>query len=218
MADAPNPLLQPWATPYELPPFATLRPEHFAPALHEAMRQHRSELDAIAAQSAPATFENTLARLDASGRLLARLESAFHNLCASETSAALQQVQREMAVPLAAHSSAVYMHAGLFARVDALHERRATLGLTPEPLRLLEQTHRDFVRAGARLTPAAQRRYAELMERLATLTTQFGQNVLADENAFRLSLASEADLAGLPDFVRASAQQAAADRGLSGCM
>jgi peptidyl-dipeptidase Dcp len=216
MADAPNPLLQPWATPYELPPFATLRPEHFAPALHEAMRQHRSELDAIAAQSAPATFENTLARLDASGRLLARLESAFHNLCASETSAALQQVQREMAVPLAAHSNAVYMHAGLFARVDTLHERRATLGLAPEQLRLLEQTHRDFVRAGARLTPAAQRRYAELMERLATLTTQFGQNVLADENAFRLSLASEADLAGLPDFVRASAQQAAADRSLPG--
>ena len=218
MADAPNPLLQPWATPYELPPFATLQPEHFAPALHEAMRQHRSELDAIAAQSAPATFENTLARLDASGRLLARLESAFHNLCASETSAALQQVQREMAVPLAAHSSAVYMHAGLFARVDALHERRARLDLTPEQLRLLEQTHRDFVRAGARLTPAAQLRYAELMERLATLTTQFGQNVLADENAFRLSLASEADLVGLPDFVRASAQQAATDRGLSGCV
>jgi peptidyl-dipeptidase Dcp len=216
MLAAANPLLQPWVTPYALPPFASLRAEHFKPALHEAMRQHRSELDAIAAQSAPATFENTLARLDASGRLLARLESAFHNLCASETSAALQQVQREMAVPLAAHSNAVYMHGGLFARIDALHERRAALGLTPEQLRLLEQTHRDFVRAGARLAPAAQRRYAELMERLATLTTQFGQNVLADENAFRLSLAGEGDLAGLPDFVRASAQQAAADRGLPG--
>jgi peptidyl-dipeptidase Dcp len=216
MLAAANPLLQPWVTPYALPPFASLRAEHFKPALHEAMRQHRSELDAIAAQSAPATFENTLARLDASGRLLARLESAFHNLCASETSAALQQLQREMAVPLAAHSNAVYMHGGLFARIDALHERRAALGLTPEQLRLLEQTHRDFVRAGARLAPAAQRRYAELMERLATLTTQFGQNVLADENAFRLSLAGEGDLAGLPDFVRASAQQAAADRGLPG--
>ncbi len=216
MTEASNPLLQDWTTPHELPPFAALRPKHFAPALREAMRQHRTELDAIAVRAEPATFENTLARLDASGRLLARLEAAFHNLCASETSAALQEVQREMAVPLAAHSSAVYMHAGLFARVDALHERRAALGLRPEQSRLLEQTHCDFVRAGARLAPAAQQRYAELMERLAALTTQFGQNVLADENAFRLSLAGEADLAGLPDFVRASAQQAAADRGLPG--
>jgi peptidyl-dipeptidase Dcp len=218
MDAAANPLLQPWSTTYALPPFGLLRPEHFAPALHEAIRQHRSELDAIAAQFAPPTFDNTVARLDASGRLLARLESVFHNLCASETSAALQHVQREMAVPLAAHSSAIYMHAGLFARIDALHDRRATQDLTPEQLRMLEQTHRDFVRAGARLAPEAQRRYAEVMERLAALTTQFGQNVLADESTFHLTLASESDLRGLPDFVRAAAQQAAADRGLSGCV
>jgi peptidyl-dipeptidase Dcp len=214
--DTANPLLQPWTTPYALPPFAALRPEHFAPALHEAMQQHRSELDTIANQAEPATFDNTLARLDASGRLLARLEAAFHNLCASETSLALQGVQREMAEPMAAHSNAVYMHGGLFARVDALHAERAVLGLTAEQLRLLEQTHRDFVRAGARLAPAAQQRYAALMERLAALTTQFGQNVLADENAYRLSLASEADLAGLPASVRVAAHQAATDRGLEG--
>ena len=214
--DTTNPLLQPWATPYALPPFADLRPEHFAPALREAMQQHRSELDAIAAQAEPASFDNTVARLDAAGRLLSRLEGVFHNLCASETSPALQQVQREMAEPMAAHSNAIYMHAGLFARIDALHEQRNTLGLTAEQVRLLEQTHFDFVRAGARLAPAAQQRYAALMERLAALTTQFGQNVLADENAYRLSLNGEADLAGLPDFVRNAAQQAAADRGLSG--
>ena len=214
--DTTNPLLQPWATPYALPPFAALRPEHFAPALREAMHQHRSELDTIAAQAEPATFDNSVARLDAAGRLLVRLEGAFHNLCASETSPALQKVQREMAEPMAAHSNAVYMHAGLFARIDALHEQRAGLGLTAEQLRLLEQTHLDFVRAGARLAPTAQQRYAALMERLAALTTQFGQNVLADENAYRLSLNSEADLAGLPDFVRTAAQQAAADRGLPG--
>jgi len=214
--DSRNPLLQPWATPYALPPFAALRPEHFAPALREAMQQHRSELDAIASQAEPATFDNTLARLDSSGRLLARLEGAFHNLCASETSPALQQVQREMAGPMAAHANAVYMHAGLFARIDALHSEASRLGLTAEQLRMLEQTHRDFVRAGARLAPAAQHRYAALMERLAALTTQFGQNVLADENAYRLSLTSEADLAGLPDSVRVAAHQAATDRGLEG--
>jgi peptidyl-dipeptidase Dcp len=211
-----NPLLQCWATPYELPPFAALRPEHFAPALHEAMRQHRAEMDAIAQQAEAPSFDNTLARLDGSGRLLARVEAAFHNLCASETSPALQQVQREMAGPVAAHSNALYMHAGLFARIDGLHAGRAGLGLTPEQLRLLEQAHQDFVRAGARLAPRDQPRYGALMERLAALTTQFGQNVLADEAAFVLMLDGEADLAGLPDFVRDAARQAAVERGLDG--
>jgi len=212
----PNPLLQPWDTPHGLPPFASLRPEHFAPALRAAMREHREELDAIGAQIAVPSFDNTLARFDASGRLLAKLEGVFHNLCASETSPALQEVQREMAEPMAAHANAVYMHAALFARIDALHTDRATLGLTSEQARLLEQTQLDFVRAGARLAPAVQARYAALMERLAALTTQFGQNVLADENAYRLSLSGEAELAGLPDSVRAAAQSAAAERGLPG--
>ena len=211
-----NPLLQTWATPYDLPPFASLRPEHFAPALHEAMRAHCEELDAIAQQSEATTFANTLARLDGAGRLLVKLEGVFHNLCASETSPALQQVEREMAEPMAAHANRIYMHASLFSRVDALHRGRAGLGLTPEQLRLLEQTHRDFVRAGACLAPAAQLRYAPLTEHLAALTTQFGQNVLADENAYRLSLSGEGELAGLPDSVRAAAHQAAAERGLPG--
>ena len=145
---AANPLLQDWATPYALPPFAALRPEHFAPAMQEAMRQHLAELDAIAAQAEAPSFANTVARFDASGRLLARLDNVFHNLCASETSAALQRAQRDLAEPMAAHSNAVYMHAGLFKRIDVLHAQRGGLGLTPEQLRLLDQTHLDFVRAG----------------------------------------------------------------------
>ena len=215
MIDA-NPLLQPWASPHALPPFAALRPEQFAPAFEEAMQQHRAELDAIAQQLEAPDFENTLARFDASGRLLGRLESVFYNLCASHTSPALQQVQRDMARPLAAHANVLYMHAGLFARIDDLHARRAQLGLTTEQLRLLEQVHRDFVRAGARLPPAQQVRYAALTERLAALTTQFGQNVLADENAYRLALEGAADCAGLPDSLLAAAHQAAAERGLGG--
>ena len=211
-----NPLLQAWATPYALPPFEALRSEHFAPALIEAMQRHRAELDAIALQPEPPNFDNTVARLDASGRLLVRLEGVFHNLCASETSPALQQVQRELAEPMAAHSNALYMHTGLFARIDALHAQSSALGLTAEQRRLLGQTHLDFVRAGAQLVPAVQRRYAALMERLAALTTQFSQNVLADESAYRLVLQGEADFAGLPDFLRAAARQAAADRGLDG--
>ena len=216
MRDALNPLLQTWTAPHALPPFAALRAQHFAPALMHAMRQHLDELDAIAAQPEVPSFDNTLARFDASGRLLSRLEAVFHNLCASETSPALQQVQRQLARPLAAHSHAVYMHAPLFARIDALHARRTELGLDAEPLRLLEQVHLDFVRAGARLSPPDQQRYGALMEQLAVLTTQFGQNVLADETDFVLKLDGDENLAGLPDFVRDAARQAAVERGLQG--
>jgi peptidyl-dipeptidase Dcp len=215
-AAAPNPLLQPWTAPYGLPPFAQLRPEHFEPALQQAMQDHRAELDALAAQAEPPSFENTVAAFDRSGQQLARLQSLFHNLCASETSPELQAVQRRLAPPLAAHESAVYMHAGLFARVEALHEAREQLPLTPEQRRLLERVHLDFVRAGARLAPAAQRRYAEVMQALAERTTAFGQNVLADEAAYRLELRDERDLTGLPGFVRAAAREAAAQRGVDG--
>jgi peptidyl-dipeptidase Dcp len=211
-----NPLLQDWTGPYGLPPFDRFRAEHFAPALHAAMQMHRDELRAIGTQAAPPDFDNTIAAFDRSGRRLSRIASVFYNLTASETNPALQAVQREMAAPLAAHDNAVYMDAVLFARVDALHERRDSLGLTPEQRRLLERLHLDFVRAGARLAPAAQARYGQVMEELAALTTRFAQNVLHDESSYQLVLQGEADLAGLPDFVRAAARQAAAERGVDG--
>jgi peptidyl-dipeptidase Dcp len=215
-AAAANPLLQPWTAPYGLPPFERVRAEHFEPALAQAMQEHRAELDALAAQSAAPSFDNTLAAFDRSGQRLGRLQALFQNLCASETSPELQAVQRRMAQPLAAHESAVYMHAGLFARIEALHEARDRLGLSGEQRRLLERVHLDFVRAGARLAPAQQRRYAEVMQALAERTTAFAQNVLADESAYRLALRDERDLAGLPGFVRAAAREAAAQRGLDG--
>ncbi|MFO1336942.1 MAG: M3 family metallopeptidase [Burkholderiaceae bacterium] len=209
-----NPLLAAWSAPFGLPPFGQIRPAHFAPALREAMRRHLAELDEIAAQPEPPSFDNTVAAFDRSGALLYRLEAVLGNLTASETSPALQAVQREMAAPLAAHDTAVKMHAGVFRRLDALHGQRDTLGLAPEALRLLERLHLDAVRAGARFTPAEQQRYSDIVQRLATLTTRFAQNVLADESSFQLVLAGEADLAGLPGFVRAAARQAAAERGL----
>jgi peptidyl-dipeptidase Dcp len=216
MNDTTNPLLQDWTAPHGLPPFAEIRAEHFAPAFGVAMQQHRDELRAIAGQAEAPTFDNTLSPFDRSGRLLARVASVFFNLTASETSPALQAVQREMAAPLAAHDSAVYMDAALFGRVAALQARRDNLGLADEQRRLLDRVHLDFVRSGARLAPAAQQRYAQVMEQLAALTTRFAQNVLHDESVFQLVLRGEADLAGLPDFVRASAAQAAAERGVDG--
>ena len=213
-----NPLLTPWTAPFGLPPFAEIEAAHFAPAFEQALAEHRAELDLIAAQAAPPTFDNTVAAFDRSGRLLARIEPTFDTLAASATSPALQAVQRAMAAPLAAHSSAVYMHAGLFARIDALHRERQALGLTPEQLRLLERVHLDFVRAGAQLAPAAQTRYAQLMGRLAELNTQFAQHVLGEESGYQLLLSGEDELAGLPGFVRAAAAEAAQARGLAAGM
>ena len=210
--DVTNPLLQAWTTPYQLPPFDAIRAEHFEPAFAHAFGLHRAELDALAGNPAAADFANTVQAFDASGRLLTRLEHVFFNLTASQTSPDLQAAQRALAQPLAAHNNAVYMHGGVFARVDALYAVHDTLGLDAQQRRLLERVHLDFVRAGARLQGDAQARYAKVMERLAELTTRFAQNVLADESAFRLVLRDEVELAGLPDFVRASSRQAALDR------
>jgi peptidyl-dipeptidase Dcp len=209
-----NPLLEPWRAPYGLPPFEAVRAEHFVPAFELAMHEQRLEIDAIAALDARAGFEDTIAAFDRSGRSMARLEGLFFNLVSSETSSELQAVERELAPRLAAHESAIYLHAGLFARIAAVHAQRETMALTGEQRRLVERVHLDFVRAGALLVPEAKSRYAQVMQRLAELTTRFGQNVLADEAAFRLELHGEADLAGLPGFVRAAAREAARERGL----
>ena len=217
-APALNPLLEPWDGPYGLPPFAAVRPEHYAPAFAAATRAHRAEIDAIASNPATPTFANTIAALDRSGRLLARIEGLFHNLTSSETSPPLQAVEVEMAPRLAAHASWVSMHRALFTRIDALYRRRDRLGLEAEALRVLERFHADFVRAGARLGAAAQLRHSEIMARLAELTTRFGQNVLADESAYRLVLREESELAGLPEFVRAAARHAGAERGIDACV
>jgi len=210
-----NPLLQDWSAPYGLPPFADLLPEHFEPALRQGMALHRAELAALSLQGQAPSFENTIAAFDRCAALLDRVAAVFYNLTSSATSPALQAVQRSMAAPMAAHSSAVYMDAALFARVDTLYRERQSLGLNPEQQRLLERIHLDFVRAGARLAPAQQARYAQVMEQLAALTTQFAQNVLFDEARFVLPLPDEAALLGLPPSLRAACTQAATERGLS---
>jgi peptidyl-dipeptidase Dcp len=210
-----NPLLQAWQGPFGLPPFSDIQPEHFEPAFSAAMQAHRAELQQIVDQRDEPSFDNTVAAFDRSGRLLARIASVFYNLTASETCPALQAVQRQMAAPLADHDSAVYLDVPLFARIDTLHRQADSLGLTAEQRRMLERVHLDFVRAGARLEGAGRARYAAVMGELAQLTTRFAQNVLHDESSWRLELHGEADLAGLPDFVRAAARQAAVERGVA---
>ncbi|MEO8485501.1 MAG: M3 family metallopeptidase [Betaproteobacteria bacterium] len=213
MNDADNPLLQPWTGPLGLPPFGRFGTEHFAPAFDAAMREHRAEVAAIAGNPEPPTFANTVAAIDACGRAYARVGAIFHNLAASETSPALQAVEREMAPKLAAHDQAILLDATLFARLDALHARRDALGLAPEEKRLLERLHLDGSMAGARLAADARRRAAEIASEVAVLTTTFRQNILHDEATHGLLLRSESDLAGLPGWLREAAREAARGRG-----
>jgi len=209
-----NPLLENWATPYALPPFALVRAEHFLSAFAAALAEHRSEIEALAAATDAPTFSNTLVTFDRSGRLFARVRELFFNLAAAETSPALQKVELEIAPKLAVHNSAIYMNAALFARINAIHSQADALGLSLEQRRLLDRVHLDFVRAGANLADAAKSRYAQVVARLAELTTQFSQNVLADEASYQLLLTNEADLAGLPAFLRNAAKEAAEARGI----
>jgi peptidyl-dipeptidase Dcp len=214
--DQDNPLLQRWDTPYELPPFDRLRAEHFVPAMTAAMAAHRAELDAIATRPEPPTFASTIAAFDASGELLARVSGVFWNLTASETSPALQEAERELAPRAAAHQNAMYLDARLFARIEAVHEARAGLGLSAEQLRLVERLHMDFVMAGARLSARDRERAGAINEELASLCTTFAQNVLADESTGGLELEGPEALAGLPAFVVEGARAAAAERGQAG--
>jgi len=218
MADAEhqNPLLQTWATPFAAPPFGEVEVEHFKPAFEQAMALHREEVAAISGDAAEPSFDNTIAALERSGQALDQVASVFFNLAGADTNDAIQGIQRDIAPVLARHANDISLNERLFARVDALWQGREALGLGAEEARVLERYHTRFVRAGAGLDPDDKTRLGEIHERLATLGTAFGHNVLADEKDFVLVLEGEADLAGLPDFVRRAAAQAAADRGLDG--
>ncbi len=210
-----NPLLADWTGAFGLPPFATLTPEHFRPAFDRALAAHRAELDTISANPAAATFDNTIVALEKSGHDLDRVANVFFVMAGADTGEAIEAIERDMSPLLARHSNAMYLDRKLYARIGDLYARRDSLGLSPEQARVLDRYNTRFVRAGGALEQGSQDRLAAINERLATLGTQFGQNVLADEKSYALIL-DEADLAGLPDFARAAAAAAAEERGHKG--
>ena len=212
---AANPLLTEWTGAFGLPPFALLKPEHFRPAFDRALAAHRAELDAIAAAPAPASFENTIVALERSGRDLDKVANVFFVKAGADTGDEIEAIERDISPLLARHSNAMYLDRKLYARIAALYARRAELGLNDEQARLLDRYNTRFVRAGGALDQQRQDRLAAINERLASLGTQFGQNVLADEKSYALIL-DEEDLAGLPDFARAAAAAAAEERGHKG--
>ena len=211
-----NPLLAKWNTADGVPPFDRIRPDDFRTAYARALAQHEAEIAAIAADPAPPSFDNTIAAMEKSGRALSRVGNAFHVLVGAHSNDALLEIEREIAPQIARHFNAIHTNAALFRRIDALARAIDTLGLTAEQKRVLERYHITFRRAGAGLDEAAKKRLAEIIERLAALGTAFSQNVLADEQDYVLALKDEAELAGLPDFMREAMKADAKERELDG--
>ena len=210
-----NPFFEPWTTPFGLPPFDRICPEHFPPAFDRAMAEHTAEIAAITGLAAAPTFANTIEALERSGRLLDQVSRVFFNLDSSNTSDALEAIARDYAPKLAQHQMQIALDEDLFGRISELHARRESLGLAADQLRLLERHHLRLVRSGALLRPEQKAQMAAIVERLAILHTRFGQNVLHDERDWQLVL-DEADLDGLPGFARAAAARAAEERGIEG--
>lgn len=210
-----NPIIEPSTAPFGVPPFDRIRTEHMRGALDQGMQEHLAEVAAIVSNPEPATFANTIEALERSGALLQRATSVFSNLVASLGTDELEQIELEFAPKLAQHGMRVALDPALFARIDTVHTQRHSLGLAADAFRLLERRHLNFIRSGAHLGHAEKARMAEISKRLATLQAQFSQNVVHDEKQWHLTL-DEADLDGLPDFVRDGARQAALDQGLPG--
>ncbi|WP_078970108.1 M3 family metallopeptidase [Streptomyces natalensis] len=211
-----NPFFQPSELPYELPPFARIRQEHFLPAFERGMSEQLAEVAAIGAATEPPTFENTVEALERSGAVLGRVRRVFSNKASSDTDAAFQAIEAEIAPRLAAHDDALLLDPALFARLDALHARREQLGLDEEQSRVLERHHTLRIRAGARLTPQQQGRLRELNAEIASLCTQFQQNLRADTAAAAVAVDSAEELAGLPEDEIAAAAEDARARGREG--
>jgi peptidyl-dipeptidase Dcp len=211
-----NPFFAPYGTPFGAPPLDRIREEHFLPAIKEGIRQQQAEIDAIVHSPQPPTFANTLAALDASGRLLTDVGSVFGALQGANTNPTLQGVAKEAAPIVAAHNDNLRLDEKLFSRVKSVYEQRTTLDLTPEEQYLLENTYRDFVRGGALLDPTQKARLRELNRDLAVLTLRYGENVLAETNDFKLVLDRREDLSGLPASIVALAEETAGQHQLPG--
>ncbi|WP_144379336.1 M3 family metallopeptidase [Mesorhizobium amorphae] len=204
-----------WQGPLGLPDFTRIGDEDFGPVFDAALKAHEAEIDAITADTEPATIENTLQALELAGEALDRVSSIFWCRAGAHTNDTIQAMEREVAPKMSRHFSAISMNEKLFARIDDLYQRRDGLKLDAETLRVLERTWKGFVRSGAKLDTGGKKRLAAINEHLSSLGTTFGQNVLADEREWVLFL-DEADLAGLPDFLRSAMAEAAETRGQKG--
>ncbi len=211
-----GPFAAPSTLPYGLPPFDKISDADFRPGFEAGMREQREEIDAIAHNSEPANFDNTILAMERSGRMLSRVATVFFNLSSSNSNDEIDAIEAEMAPKLSAHQDAIYLDADLFARIKTLYDSRDTLGLDAEGLRLVERYYIDFVHAGAELSDADKETLKDYNSQLSTLTTQFQQNLLKATNAGAVVVDDLAELKGLTDAKIAAAAAAAESRELPG--
>jgi peptidyl-dipeptidase Dcp len=211
-----NPFFSEYDTPFGVPPFDLIRNEHFIPAFEEGIRQQQAEIDAIVHNPDAPTFENTIAAFDLSGEVLRKVEGVFYRLQSAETNEEIDSIAKVLVPITSAHQSNMMLNDTLFQRVKALYEDRENLVLTPEQSKVLEKIYRRFERGGANLDGEGKARIREIDEKLSMLTLQFGNNLLAETNNYKLIIGDEADLAGLPESVRSAAAETAAKAGLQG--
>lgn len=209
-----NPLLTDSTLPYGAPQFDKIKTEHYLPAFEQAITEAKAEIDAIVNNPDAPTFENTVAALDEAGGRLNDAAGIFYNLMEADTNDQMQDIAEKVSPMMTEYSMYVSLNEPLFARVKAVHE--SAEGLEPDQARLLEKTWKSFVRSGANLGAEDKETYSKLSEQLSLLTLQYGKNVLAATNAFTLNLTDEADLEGLPDFVREAAVETAKSKEMEG--
>jgi peptidyl-dipeptidase Dcp len=214
--DIDNPLLKASDLPFQYPLFDQISVEHYLPAFDKGMAEHLNEINAIANQATAPTFDNTMLRFEESGRLLDRVSSIFFSMTAAHTNDELNRIESEIAPRLSIHYDQIYLNEFLFSRIDVLYQQSSNLNLDQEQLRLLEETRKDFILAGAQLSDEGKQRLQVLNTELAELGARFGQNVLNEVNALAVVVDSEEELSGLsPAEIQAAADEAH-QRGLSG--
>lgn len=216
MAKGGNPFFTKYSTPYGIPPFEQIKPEHYKPAFIKGMEEQKKEIDAIVNNKKTANFDNTIAALDKSGELLRKVSKVFFGLASANTNAEMQAINREMSPLLSKHGDDITMNAELFKRVKYVYDNQASMNLDREQKKLLDETYKDFVRSGANLDADKQEQLRKLNAEISMLQITFGQNMLAETNAFKLVIDDKADLAGLPDNLIANAAEVAKEQGMDG--
>ena len=211
-----NPLLTESSAPFGAPEFDKIRNEHYLPAFEAGIAEAKAEIDAIVANPDEPTFENTIEAMEYSGKTLNNVSGIFYNLMEANTNDELQKIAEKVSPMLTEYSMYVSLNPALFERVKAVYAKKDELGLDKDQMTLLEDSYRSFVRGGANLSDEDKALYSKWSEELSLITLQFSKNVLAATNAYVLNITDEADLAGLPEYVRTMAKETAAEKGLEG--
>jgi peptidyl-dipeptidase Dcp len=216
MNDTANPFFSEYTTPFQVPPFNEIQDEHYLPAFEKGIAMHKEEIEVIINNPEEPDFENTIAALDRSGEQLGKVQYVFNGVLSSNTNEQLQEIAQKVAPMESGHFDDINLNPDLFKRVKAVYEKRKEMDLNVEQKTLLDETYKNFVRGGAELDDDKQSRFREINQKISVLSLKFGDNILSENNQYKLIIDDENDLAGLPDGVIAGAAEAAKAAGQDG--